>query len=95
MKKTGFLIIAFLLFGITNVFAHALWIETPSTGKKGVAQEVKIFFGEFSENDITPTDKWFSDLKDFELVLLTPDNREIKLTSHYGEISRHKEHASK
>lgn len=80
MKKTGLLLVAFLLFSFANTFAHALWIETPSTGKKGVEQEVKVFFGEFSDNDITPTDKWFSDLKDFTLILHTPDNKEIRLT---------------
>jgi hypothetical protein len=66
---------------ISQAFAHAMWIETAMSGKKGMAQEVKIFFGEFGDNDITPTSKWFSDIKDFSLTLLTPDNKIIKLSA--------------
>lgn len=41
----------------------------------------QFFFGEFSENDITKTDKWFSDLKDFTLTVISPSKKEIKLKS--------------
>ena len=62
-------------------FAHALWIETKATGTKGKAQEINVYFGEFSDKDITKTAKWFSDIKDFSLVVISPSKKEIKLTS--------------
>jgi hypothetical protein len=48
---------------------------------KRQAQEISIFFGEFSDNDITPSAKWFSDLKDFSLVLISPSKKETQLTA--------------
>lgn len=73
-------LLLFLCFS-SSLFAHALWIETNTTGSIGRQQEVKIFFGEYSTGDISPADKWFSDLKDFTLVLVTPDKKEIKLST--------------
>lgn len=84
MKSKTFKLITFaflMLFATPQLFAHALWIETKATGTKGKAQEISIYFGEFSENDITKADKWFSDLKDFSLVLVSPSKKETKLTS--------------
>lgn len=82
MKKKLLLSILASCAFLSNVFAHALWIETPPVGKKGVAQEIRIYFGEFADKDITPTEKWFSDTRSFSLVLITPDKQEIKLTSN-------------
>ncbi len=73
--------ILFLFVASPQLFAHALWIETKATGTKGKPQEVSVFFGEFSENDITASAKWFSDLKDFSLVLVSPSKKETKLTA--------------
>ncbi|MFA9191363.1 hypothetical protein AAGV28_08290 [Flavobacterium sp. FZUC8N2.13] len=70
-----------LLVASPSLFAHALWIETKAMGTKGKPQEISIYFGEFSENDITKADKWFSDLKDFTLVVISPSKKEIKLKS--------------
>jgi hypothetical protein len=70
-----------LVFGVSQIFAHAMWIETSPSGKKGVAQDVRIFFGEFGDKDITPTATWFSDISQFTLVLTGPDNKEIVLPS--------------
>ncbi|OXG06198.1 hypothetical protein BC749_102142 [Flavobacterium araucananum] len=84
MKSKTLKSIAFLLFMLVaspQLFAHALWIETKATGTKGKAQEISIFFGEFSDNDITKANKWFSDLKDFSLVVISPSKKETKLTS--------------
>src|SRR6218665_1086187 len=78
-----FSLLAVLLCGFfSETFAHALWIETASTGKKGSAQEVRIFFGEFADGHAaaTPTAKWFSDTRSFSLIVTTPDGQEIKLT---------------
>lgn len=68
-----------LCLGLGTASAHALWIETATQGKKGVSQDVKVYFGEFGTEDISPATEWFSDLKDFELLLITPDNKQIKL----------------
>lgn len=84
MKSNSFKRLAFsLLMLITapTLFAHALWIETKATGTKGKAQEISVYFGEFSDNDITKSEKWFSDLKDFTLVLISPSKKETKLTT--------------
>lgn len=72
MKKIS-LLLMLLTMSIGSAFAHALWIETASTGKKGQAQEVKIFFGEYEENQPDSAAKWFSNLKDFKLVLTAPN----------------------
>ncbi len=64
-----------------TLFAHALWIETKAIGTKGKLQTIDVYFGEFSEKDIEKTAKWFSDIKDFSLILITPSKKEIKLTA--------------
>ena len=71
----------FMLVAAPQLFAHALWIETKATGTKGKAQEISVYFGEFSDNDITKADKWFSDLKDFTLVAISPSKKETRLTA--------------
>lgn len=71
----------FMLVASPQLFAHALWIETKTTGTKGKEQEISVYFGEFSDNDITKADKWFSDLKDFSLVVISPSKKETKLSS--------------
>ena len=79
LKK--FALFLFMLVATPQLFAHALWIETKATGTKGKAQEISVYFGEFSDNDITKADKWFSDLKDFTLVVISPSKKETKLTA--------------
>lgn len=79
LKKLSFVLLA-LLFSASS-FAHALWIETKAAGIKGKPQAIDVYFGEFSDKDITKTAKWFSDIKDFSLVVITPSKKEIKLTA--------------
>jgi hypothetical protein len=79
LKKITFFL--FMLVATPQLFAHALWIETKATGTKGKAQEISVYFGEFSDNDITKADKWLSDLKDFTLVVISPSKKETKLTA--------------
>ncbi|MBO9672613.1 MAG: DUF4198 domain-containing protein [Sphingobacteriaceae bacterium] len=81
MKTKISLLALFLALGITNVFAHALWIETSATGKKGQAQGIKVFFGEYESNECDTTAKWFSNLKDFKLVLTAPNGTTTILTT--------------
>lgn len=81
MKTKISLLAMLLVFSISSAFAHALWIETASTGKKGQAQEVKIFFGEYEANEPDSAAKWFSNLKQFSLVLTAPNGSTKVLTT--------------
>jgi uncharacterized GH25 family protein len=65
-------------------FAHALWIETASTGKTGQKQEVKVFYGEYVENTPDSVKNWYSDVKDFTLWLTGPDQQKTQLTCSPG-----------
>ncbi|MCZ4225291.1 DUF4198 domain-containing protein [Pedobacter rhodius] len=81
MKIKLSLTLFLLAFSITSSFAHALWIETSVNGKKGQAQEVKIFFGEYEHNEPDSTAKWFSNLKEFKLILTAPNGTTKILTA--------------
>jgi hypothetical protein len=81
MKTKISLLFFFLAFSISSAFAHALWIETASTGKKGQTQEVKVFFGEYESNEPDSAAKWFSNLKEFSLVLTAPNGTTKVLTT--------------
>ncbi|MCX2433317.1 DUF4198 domain-containing protein [Pedobacter sp. GR22-10] len=81
MKTKLSLLFFFFTFSLSQAFSHALWIETASTGKKGQAQEVKIFFGEYEANEPDSTAKWFSNLKDFKLMLIAPNGTTKVLTA--------------
>ena len=47
------------LFSSQLLTANEMWIESKAQGNIGQAQEVKIFFGEFSWGKPTPAAKWF------------------------------------
>lgn len=81
MKTKLSLLLVLLAFSISSAFAHAMWIETAANGKKGQAQEVKVFFGEYEHNEIDSAAKWFSNLKDFKLVLTAPNGTTKVLTA--------------
>lgn len=71
----------FLLLIVPHVSkAHTMWIESSYQGNVGQEQQVKIFFGEFSIDMITPTQKWFSDIADCKLMLLTPSGEKKVLS---------------
>lgn len=85
MKKLKPILLLILLsMSAVQLSAHALWIETKSTGKKGVAQEVKIFYGEYASNERDEIAKWYSDVKDFTLWLSAPGKEKIKLNTTGG-----------
>jgi len=86
MKTKLSLLLFFLAFSVTSTFAHALWIETSTTGKKGQPQDVKVFFGEYEENKPDSAAKWFSNLKAFKLVLIAP-NGSTKVLTATPEVS--------
>ena len=69
-----------LLFASNATFAHALWIETASSGKLGQKHAVKVFYGEFVANERDSVAKWYSDVKDFSLWLVGPDQKKVQLS---------------
>lgn len=81
MKTKISLLLLLIAFSVSSAFAHALWIETSSTGKKGQAQEVKVFFGEYESKEPDSAKKWFSNLKEFSLVLTAPNGTTKVLTA--------------
>lgn len=85
MKIRIILLLALFTTGISTAFAHALWIETSSTGKKGAPQTVKVFFGEYEEKPDS-TAKWFSNMSKFSLVLTAP-NGETKILDSKADVS--------
>lgn len=73
-----------LITTTSQLFAHALWIETKATGKIGANQEVKIFYGEYVTNERDSVSKWYSDVNDFSLWLTAPGKEKIKLATTPG-----------
>lgn len=81
MSNSKFLLLSFLLALSTNtLFAHALWIETPSSGKLKQKQIVKIYYGEYADQERDSITKWYSDVRDLTLWLIGPDQQKTQLT---------------
>ena len=77
-------IIALLfLAAIGHASAHALWIETSTKGKAGQKQSIKIIYSEPDDKPEKLAD-WYSDIKEFELWLTTPDKQKVKLATVAG-----------
>jgi uncharacterized GH25 family protein len=83
-KLKSLLLLIFFSIGTVQLHAHALWIETASTGKKGQAQDVKVFYGEYASKELEETGKWYSDVKDFTLWLTVPGKEKVKLNTTAG-----------
>ena len=82
MKKI--LLALLMTLATSQLFAHALWIETVSSGKAGQPQQVKVYYGEYVSNEREETEKWYSDVKDFTLWLTAPGKEKIKLSTTPG-----------
>lgn len=71
--------------------AHALWIHTASKSEIGIEHPYKIYYADYHENAIEPVAKWYSDVKEFELWLISPTGKKTKLettaTEEYFEGS--------
>ncbi|CAL1517658.1 DUF4198 domain-containing protein [Chitinophaga sp. MM2321] len=78
--KTKILLSLLLVCCCSSVFAHMLWIEASSKGVKGKQQEVKVYYGEYTEHAPEKIDAWYSDVKSFTLWLISPDNKKTALT---------------
>ncbi|WP_149915346.1 DUF4198 domain-containing protein [Sphingobacterium cavernae] len=79
MKTVKLIVMLLSIFACKMVSAHALWIETIPLGAKGKEQELKIYYGEYSEGLIEPLDKWYSDVKDFKIYVLSPSKKKTEL----------------
>lgn len=79
MRLKKYLFAALLLLSVNAAFAHAIWIETNTSGKIGQAQEVKVFLGEYAANERDSIQNWFSNTKDFTLYVTAPDGTKKKL----------------
>ena len=85
MNKKTLLLIALLTFGSIHLFGHALWIQTAGTAVKGQKHSVEILWAEDGKNELMPVDKWFSDMKDFTLLLTSPDGTKQQIPVTAGE----------
>ena len=83
MLKNLILTAAFALCSVAS-FAHALWIQTATNGKAGQKQTIKIVYSEPDDKPEKLAD-WYSDVKEFELWVTTPDKKKIKLETVAGE----------
>jgi uncharacterized GH25 family protein len=75
MKPLNLIITLIAIFACKMVSAHSLWIETAATGEKNKDQEIKIFYGEYSHQLIEPVEKWYSDVSEFKLFVISPKPR--------------------
>lgn len=79
MKRKLFLLLLLVAF-CSHAFAHMLWLETAVNGVKGRTQEVKVYYGEYTEHHPEKIADWYSDVKEFKLWLTGPDQQKTQLT---------------
>lgn len=80
MSKLKFVLLSALFCLLGNqLFAHALWIETAAAGKIGQEQTIRVFYGEYASNERDSVAKWYSDVKEFTLWLVGPDQKKTQL----------------
>lgn len=81
MKRiTSFIAIIAMYIGICmDANAHAVWIQSDTKAIKNKNHEVTIFYGEYASAEFDSTHKWYSDLKNMEVWLVSPTQRKTKL----------------
>lgn len=82
MKNTSIKsLILSLLFVLlaSSLHAHALWIHTSATTALGKTHAFKVYYADYHENAIEDVADWYSDVEDFELWLISPSGKRIKL----------------
>lgn len=82
MKKITLTLL--LALSSSLLFAHSLWIETAAKGKIGQSQSVKLYFGEFAQDERDELSKWRSDLPSLTLWLVAPDGQKTQLATKQG-----------
>jgi len=90
-RKKTILSALLLLVTLGWSHAHALYIDTQTTGKAGEEQEVKIYYSEFADGTVEKVADWYSDVKDFQLWLIHPDGKKTALetTAHEDHFTAH------
>jgi uncharacterized GH25 family protein len=68
-----------VLFYSHSSNAHALWIESSPYGTLNQPHEVKVYYGEYVTNERDDIEKWYSDVKDFTLLLYVPGKEPVKV----------------
>lgn len=66
-----------ILFYSNSSDAHALWIESAPYGNLNQSHEVRVYYGEYATNEKDPVEKWYSDVKDFTLLLYAPGKEAV------------------
>lgn len=79
MKKTLILLTSLLLQS-SSIFAHGIWIETPTTGKMGMEQKIEVFFGEYGHGLTEDIDATSADATGLTIWVITPDQEKQKLS---------------
>ncbi|MHA7941678.1 DUF4198 domain-containing protein [Formosa sp. 3Alg 14/1] len=78
--KQLILTLAFVICAVTPTFAHYLWIETNAEGKKGKAQEVHVFYGEYTNGVLERVEgEYFPAVKAFILWAVDAKGNKTKL----------------
>ncbi|MEM8901037.1 MAG: DUF4198 domain-containing protein [Bacteroidota bacterium] len=71
---------ACILLMVGNIQAHALWVATNETGVVGEAQEIKVYFGEFTYGVIEEVGgEAFEMMKNFTLSVISPAGEKTSL----------------
>ena len=78
MKKTTLSLALVLMAFLAS--AHALWIETEAKGNRNKEHMVRVYLGEFSDNERDSVANWFSNMKDIELFVTDPAGNRQKIT---------------
>lgn len=79
-SKLSSLALSFMLVMMSMAAgAHTMWIEVKGNGKIGEAQNVRVFFGDYSWGNPTKTAKWYSDIAEYKLMLTAPDGTTTEL----------------
>lgn len=79
MKKSAILFLLAMLSMMSQIFAHALWIEAPFTAVPGEQQTLKVYYGEYAHKEIEKVEDWYSDVREFALYLIAPDGKKTQL----------------
>lgn len=79
MKTRNCILLALFTLLAQGSFAHALWIETSANGEKGKQHTVKIYYGEYADQERDSVAKWFSNIKELNCWLIAPDGSKQQL----------------
>lgn len=80
MKIVKLIFTLMTILACKMVTAHALWIETDPSGTKNNTHEIKIYYGEYSQGLIEPFDKWYSDVNDFKIYIISPTQQKTEIS---------------